>query len=194
MSNSNLVENYPCFFVSEDYGDILWIKFSGNFFENIIDFDKRDFLSDFFKSLSENQQVKTVIIQAAYSESGVDEYLHFFQRNCPKPALFHMGVGVSRYEPQRFCNIIDQAILDIAKLNKFTIFTCQSSTISLFMNMGLACDYRIVSRDMSFYNTYKQIGMVPKGGGPFFLSRMLGRGKANQLLLLNDQISADEAL
>jgi 2-(1,2-epoxy-1,2-dihydrophenyl)acetyl-CoA isomerase len=36
--------------------------------------------------------------------------------------------------------------------------------------------------------------MLPKGGGPLFLSRLLGKGKAYEMLLLKEEITAAEAL
>ena len=36
--------------------------------------------------------------------------------------------------------------------------------------------------------------MLPKGGGPFFLSRMLDSWKAYEMLLLRRQVTAQEAL
>ncbi len=44
-----------------------------------------------------------------------------------------------------------------------------------------------------FHNIYQEIGMLPKGGGPYVLSRLLGTAKAKQLLL-RPRITAQEAL
>ena len=62
------------------------------------------------------------------------------------------------------------------------------------MNIGFACDYRIVGENTVFHNAFKKIGGLPLGGGSYFLSKLLGRSRANQLLLLEDEIPAGKAL
>jgi 2-(1,2-epoxy-1,2-dihydrophenyl)acetyl-CoA isomerase len=62
------------------------------------------------------------------------------------------------------------------------------------MNISLACDYRIIGDNTFFQNPYLNLGLVPKGGGAFFLSRLLGYSKASELLLADKDITAEEAL
>jgi 2-(1,2-epoxy-1,2-dihydrophenyl)acetyl-CoA isomerase len=195
MKNSDLIETYPGFFVSELHEDTLRLKFSGNFFHNATSFDQRDFISDYFERISHTREIKTIVLHSAYNESGIDEYLHFFLFECPE-RLCHSGFSntMDRYELHRFCNFIDQTILNIVELDKIVIHICRGNVLSLFMNISLACDFRIAATDTVFYNIFKEIGMLPKGGGPFILSKMLGLAKAKELLLLKNQIAATQAL
>ena len=64
----------------------------------------------------------------------------------------------------------------------------------MFLNMSLACDYRIVANDTTFQKPYFELEMLPKGGGPFFLCNLLGYSKTKQLLMSEKEISASEAL
>ena len=66
--------------------------------------------------------------------------------------------------------------------------------IPLFLNISLACDYRIVAENTVFQKPYLKLGMVPTGGGAFFLSRILSRSKAFEILLSDRDINAHEAL
>jgi enoyl-CoA hydratase/carnithine racemase len=115
---------------------------------------------------------------------------------CPKMGLGHFGFTntMDRYELHRFCNIIDQTILDIVNMDALVIHVCSGDVLSVFMNISLACDYRIISSDTVFYNIYQEIGMLPKGGAPFFLSKAIGWSKTKELLLLKSVIDAKEAL
>ena len=61
------------------------------------------------------------------------------------------------------------------------------------MNLSLACDYRLVAENSHYKNPYLDLGLVPKGGSAFFLSRLMGFQKAYQILLSADGISAREA-
>lgn len=193
MADLDLIEYYPDFFVSEVHGETLWLKFSGNFFHNVINFDKRDFLSDYFGRIRRSREIKTVIFHTAYSDSGVDEYLRFFLMSSRQSRKAHQFSTMDSLELHRFCNTIDRTILDIVELNKFTMHICQGATLNLFLNISLACDYGIIGEKTTFYNTFREIGILPKGGGAFFLTKMLGRWKANELLLLQEHISAEQA-
>jgi len=66
--------------------------------------------------------------------------------------------------------------------------------IPLFLNISLACDYRIVADNTMFQKPYLKLGMVPTGGGAFFLSKIIGRSKAFTLLLSERDINAHEAV
>ncbi len=196
MKNNELILSYPGFFVSELREDSLWLKLSGNFFHNFISFDNRDFLHDFFKRVSADDSIKTVVIHSAFHESGSDEYMRFFLIDCPERNLGHFGFSntMDRYDLHRFCNIIDKTILDIIALNKMVVHICRGDVLSLFMNISLACDYRIITSDTVFHNVFQEIGMLPKGGTPYFLSKTNGTSRAKQLLLLKHKITSKEAL
>ncbi len=191
MSDSGLIKRYPEFFVSEIHEKVLWMRFSGNFFHNLTSFDKRDFLGDYFQRIKKSEQINTVIFQTNYRDSGVDEYVDFFLSHTDEASLFG---GTRLLEINKLSNIINQTIINVMELNKFTIQICQDAALSIFMNIGFACDYRILSDNTVFYNAFKKIGGLPLGGGPFFLTKLLGRSRANQLLLLEDEIPAEQAL
>jgi len=191
MPHARLIQHYPDFFVSEIRDEVLWAQLSGNFFHNLISFDKRDFITDYLEEVNSTTQVKAVVFHSNYSESGIDEYVKFFLSNLDKSS-FVSSLGA--VDVNRLSNIINQTMLGILELNKFTIQICQGPILNLFMNLGFTCDYRIITDDTVFHNGYKHIGGLPLAGGSFFLAETLGRRKANELLLLNDTISAQEAL
>lgn len=196
MQNNELIVSYPGFFVSEFREDCLWLQFSGNFFHNFLIFDHRDFLNDFFNRVAADKDIRTIVFHSAFHESGSDEYLRFFLVECPERDLGHFGFSntMDRYELHRYCNFIDQTLLDIVTMDKTVIHICGGDVLSLFMNISLACDYRIISSNTVFHNLFQEIGMLPKGGAPFFLGKINGPSRAKELLLLNQRITAREAL
>jgi 2-(1,2-epoxy-1,2-dihydrophenyl)acetyl-CoA isomerase len=94
---------------------------------------------------------------------------------------------------QRMCNVFDQLILKIVRLNKPVIHADCDEVIPLFMNLSLACDFRIVATNTIFMKPYFKLETLPKGGAAFFLCKMLGYSKAKQLLMSENNISAMEA-
>lgn len=55
------------------------------------------------------------------------------------------------------------------------------------------CDLRIASEEASFAETFAKVGLVPGDGGAFFLTRLIGYGKAMEMFLTCKTISAQEA-
>ncbi len=65
--------------------------------------------------------------------------------------------------------------------------------ILLFMNISLACDYRIVADNTVYQNPNIELGLVPKGGSVFFLSKKLGTVTASRILLSREDVTAAQA-
>ena len=84
--------------------------------------------------------------------------------------------------------------MEIVHLDKIVIHANSGNVISLLFNLSLACDYRIAADNTTFQNLYLDVGLLPMGGGAFFLSRRLGRGKSYDVLLNQKEISAVEAM
>lgn len=61
------------------------------------------------------------------------------------------------------------------------------------VEIALFCDIRIASDDAIFSLPEVSLGMIPAAGGTQTLPRLIGKGKALQLLLTGDRIDAQDA-
>ena len=61
-------------------------------------------------------------------------------------------------------------------------------------NLAFACDIVLASDEASFVQSFSQIGLIPDSGGTFFLPRLVGLQRANILYMLNEKISAEQAV
>lgn len=62
------------------------------------------------------------------------------------------------------------------------------------MDLALACDIRLAARSARFAETYARIGLLPGGGGAWFLPRLVGTARALELLWTAEFIDAETAL
>ena len=84
-------------------------------------------------------------------------------------------------------------IREVQDLDSFVICVLQGEIDLPFLGPALACDYRIAAQDTVFASRCLDVGIPPCGALPWFLSRYLGRGMAEKILLASSSISAQEA-
>ncbi len=173
------------FFETCDYGEVLEIQFKNNLLEHLVDFSKRDTFIEFAKRISASERIKVVLLNSDFSQTDCGAYTRFI----------HEKISVmDKFDIHRLCNLTRQLITGIIDLDRIVIHACSGSVISIFLNISLACDYRIISDETVFCNPYMDIGMIPVGGGPYLLSKISGTGNAWETLLLNRKIDAFKAL
>ena len=94
-------------------------------------------------------------------------------------------------EPQtRFCSLVDP----IARLDRPVIAAISGDAIGQGLELALACDIRIASETARFGLPQIKSGLIPWDGGTQRLSRLIGKGKALEMILTGEVIKAQEAL
>ena len=56
------------------------------------------------------------------------------------------------------------------------------------------CDIRIAAEDAKFSESFLRIGIIPGDGGSWFLPKIIGLARANEMILTCDVLNADKAL
>ncbi|SFN56339.1 enoyl-CoA hydratase/isomerase family protein [Variovorax sp. OV329] len=77
---------------------------------------------------------------------------------------------------------------------KPVIAAVNGAASGLGADTALACDFIIASEWASFSWSYIHRGIVPDGGGMYFLPRRVGLPRAKQLIFTGRKVEADEAL
>jgi 2-(1,2-epoxy-1,2-dihydrophenyl)acetyl-CoA isomerase len=174
------------FFLLKRLDDVAVLKLGKNFLFEAIDQAIRNPLLDVFDQITANKGIKILVIMNCIEKIGSAEYIDFCRQT--------LDTEVDRISIQRMCNVFDQLILKIAGLSKPVIHADCGDVISLFLSISLACDYRIIATDTTFKKPYFELETLPKGGGAFFLCKMLGYGQAKHLLMSGKELGALEAL
>jgi 2-(1,2-epoxy-1,2-dihydrophenyl)acetyl-CoA isomerase len=78
-------------------------------------------------------------------------------------------------------------------LDKPTIAAVNGAAVGGGCNLALMCDLVLMRADARIGQVYAQRALALDMGGTYFLPRLVGRARANELALLGDTIDADEA-
>ncbi len=139
-------------------------------------------LDEIFNRVNEDEDIRGVIItgsgeKAFVAGADISEFVRFTSSQAKKMAE----------NGHRIFNKIESTAKPvIAAVNGFALGGgCE---------LAMACHMRIASENAKFGQPEINLGIIPGYGGTQRLSRNLGKGKATELLLTGDMISAQEAL
>ncbi len=82
------------------------------------------------------------------------------------------------------------------------IFQCPKPTLAMMdgaavgfgADLALACDLRVASDVAYLQERFVKLGLMPDGGGTFWLPRLVGTARAMQMILLAEKVAAEQML
>jgi enoyl-CoA hydratase/carnithine racemase len=86
------------------------------------------------------------------------------------------------------------AISMLHALPKPTIAAVNGAATGLGCDIALCCDFVMASEEARFAMTYILRGLIPDGGGMYFLPRRVGLSRAKELIFTGRTVAPDEAL
>jgi len=86
------------------------------------------------------------------------------------------------------------AIRSLVESDRPTIALVDGAAAGFGCDLALACDLRIVSDRGVFGEIFVKRGLMPDGGGTWLLPRIVGTGRALELLFTGDTVEAARAL
>jgi enoyl-CoA hydratase/carnithine racemase len=89
---------------------------------------------------------------------------------------------------------VHHAVSLLHTMPKPTIAAVNGAASGLGADTALACDFIIASDAASFTWSYIHRGLIPDGGGMYFLPRRVGLAKAKELIFSGRKVDAGEAM
>jgi len=97
-------------------------------------------------------------------------------------------------EVRRGAEALHNAIVDLRRIPFPVIAAVNGAAAGAGFSLALACDIRIASESSFFACAYGRIGASPDGGMTYFLPRIVGPGRALELLLEDPNMKPEQAL
>jgi 2-(1,2-epoxy-1,2-dihydrophenyl)acetyl-CoA isomerase len=97
----------------------------------------------------------------------------------------------------RFRALLDagrDVVVQIAAMAKPVIAAVNGVAAGAGCNLALACDYRIAVPAAKFSESFVRIGLHPDWGGTWLLPRLVGSGRAFEMMATGRMVDAEEAL
>lgn len=85
-------------------------------------------------------------------------------------------------------------ITSIMTMPKPVIAALNGSAAGAGASLALACDLRVAARRASLLMAFARVGLGPDSGASWTLQRLVGAGRAAELLMLAEPVDADRAL
>ena len=138
-----------------------------------------------------NDLIRVIIIRGAPPKSPPEG-------KRPKPASFAAGADISEFLGKNSDDVRgffeDNAWERVWNLTKPTIAMVDGFALGGGTELALSCDLRVASDRAKFGTPEINLGLIPGGGGTQRLSRLLGYGKALEMVLTGEMINSETAL
>jgi 2-oxoglutaroyl-CoA hydrolase len=80
------------------------------------------------------------------------------------------------------------------RCSKLVVAALSGFVFGVGLELALACDFRVAANDIKLALPEATIGMIPGSGGSQRLARMIGLGRAKDIVMRGRRIDAEEAL
>jgi len=155
---------------------------------NAIDDAARTELSRILERVSHDSDVRALILTGAGTAFCAGGDIKAMQQRLEASAG---DVAANGWRRQRHTH---EAVNALHELEKPTIAAVNGAAAGLGCDLALCCDLIIASETASFSMSYVLRGLVPDGGGLYFLPRRVGLPRAKELIFSARRVSAQEAL
>jgi 2-oxoglutaroyl-CoA hydrolase len=145
---------------------------------NRVSMPARDQLARLFEELGRDEDVRAVVLTGAGEEAFTagGDIPGFLERSPEELSRLAWNVAAAERCPKPV----------VAKLRGYAF--------GVGLELALACDFRIASDNVQLGLPEVKLGMIPGSGGTQRLARLIGLGRAKDMVMRGRRMSAEEAL
>ncbi|GAB3652611.1 enoyl-CoA hydratase-related protein [Echinicola sediminis] len=167
--------------LSENKNGILYLTINRESKLNAINFDTLEELKNIFNEVNDNKSIRAVILTGAGEKAFV------------AGADISEIADLNELNARKFSENGQEAYNLIESCHKPVIAVVNGFALGGGCELAMACHMRIASANAKFGQPEVNLGIIPGYGGTQRLTFLIGRGKANELLMTGDMIGAEEA-
>jgi enoyl-CoA hydratase/carnithine racemase len=93
---------------------------------------------------------------------------------------------------ESYMDVFHAVIRAIVRCPKPVVAALDGCAVGFGADMALACDLRVATTQAYVQEKFVNIGLMPDGGGTFWLPRLIGTARAMRAMLLSDKLEAKE--
>ena len=157
---------------------------------NSLNSDSHKLLKEACDMVESNDLIRVIVITGAQPNPPKDG-------KKPKPSSFAAGADISEFVGKNSDDVRDffedNAWEKIWNLSKPTIAMIDGFALGGGTELALSCDIRIASNRSKFGTPEINLGLIPGGGGTQRLCRLIGYGKALEMVLTGEMIDSEKA-
>ena len=84
-------------------------------------------------------------------------------------------------------------MMKLAELDVPTVAAVNGPAAGIGCSIALACDFVLAGSSAYFLQAFVNIGLVPDGGASWMLTRLIGKARATEMMMLGEKIGAAKA-
>jgi 2-(1,2-epoxy-1,2-dihydrophenyl)acetyl-CoA isomerase len=149
---------------------------------NAVDMVMRHELMEVLDELEADNAARVVILTGAGG--------HFCAGGDMKSLRDRVPTATAHRERVRVLNRLVRRLVDFPRP---TIAMVDGFALGSGFNLALCCDLIVASEGARFGQVFGKVGLVPDGGGSWLLPRMIGMGRAKELIFTGRIVHAAEA-
>ena len=155
---------------------------------NAIDDEMRSQFNAVIERVANDDAVRAVVLTGRGSAFCAGGDIFAMQQRLQAPA------GEIAFNGWRRQQRVHHSVAGLHGLGKPTIAAVNGPAAGLGADMALCCDFIIASDAASFAMSFIHRGLVPDGGGLYFLPRRVGLARAKELIFSGRRVEPAEAL
>lgn len=155
---------------------------------NAMDDDMRETLRAELEALSADQDVRVIVLTGAGRAFCAGGDIKGMRQRLEQPPG---QVAVRGWRRQQRTGALVTAL---ANADQITIAAVNGPAMGLGLDVALACDFIIAAPEAQFAASFVQRGLIPDGGGLYFLPRRIGLQLTKELIYSGRTVGAEEAL